>query len=243
MIAFIKPDWPAPTQIKAFTTTRIGGFSSAPYNTLNLGKDVGDDLINVEKNRALLQKQLQLPSEPLWLKQTHGIDVVQAESQHPYVNADASFTLQKNIVCTVQTADCLPILICDRAATCVAAIHAGWKGLVAGIIEATIKTIKIPGKELLVWLGPAIGPQTFEVGRDVYEKFTLHDSNATAGFKQINTEKWLANIYLLATQRLHACGVDAIYGGNFCTYTDKENFFSYRRDKTTGRMNTLIWIS
>lgn len=238
----IQANWPAPKNIKAFTTTRIGGVSKTPYDSFNLATHVGDDRKAVEKNRALLQTTLQLPNEPLWLTQTHSIDVVQAELQQAYVNADASYTRQKNIVCAAQTADCLPVLICDRAATCVAAIHAGWKGLAAGIIEQTIKAMNIPGKELLVWLGPAIGPHAFEVGEDVYQQFITHDANADLGFNKISSQKWLADIYLLAKQRLHAYDVTAIYGGEFCTYTDKEKFFSFRRDKTTGRMTSLIWI-
>lgn len=243
MISFIQPNWPAPTNIKAYTTTRIGGFSCTPYDTLNLATHVNDDPINVEKNRILLREFLHLPDEPLWLTQVHGVEVVQAELQQPYVVADAAYTREKNIVCAVQTADCLPVLICDRAATCVAAIHAGWKGLAAGIIEETIKTLKILGSDLLVWLGPAIGPQAFEVGEDVYETFITHDSNAALGFKKIDNKKWLANMYLLAKQRLHQLGVQNIYGGEFCTYTDKERFFSYRRDNMTGRMASLIWIA
>lgn len=243
MISLIQPNWPAPTNIKAYTTTRIGGVGRAPYDTFNLAAHVNDDPANVEKNRILLQEFLHLPSEPLWLTQVHGVNVVQAELQQPYVTADASYTREKNIVCVAQTADCLPVLICDRAATCVAAIHAGWKGLAAGIIEETIKMLKISGNDLLAWLGPAIGPQAFEVGDDVYEQFIAHDANAALGFKKIDNKKWLADIYLLAKQRLHQCDVQNIYGGEFCTYTDKEQFFSYRRDNITGRMASLIWIT
>lgn len=242
MFAVIQPNWPAPKNIQAYTTTRNGGVSNTPYDSFNLATYVGDDLAAVEKNRTLLQTALQLPNTPLWLTQTHSIDVVQTDLQPTNIEADASYTKQPHIVCAVQTADCLPLLICDRAGTTVAAVHAGWKGLGAGIIENTVQQLKIPAQELLVWLGPAIGPTVFEVGTEVYELFTAHDANAAQGFKSIDTNKWLADIYLLAKQRLHACDVNAIYGGEFCTYTDSERFFSYRRDQQTGRMASLIWI-
>ena len=242
MLSFIQPNWPAPKNIKAFTTTRVGGVSKIPYDSLNISTHVGDNANAVEKNRALLQQILALPNEPVWLTQTHSTEVVQAELAQPSVNADAAYTYQANIVCAVQTADCLPVLICNHAATFVAAIHAGWKGLGDGIIEKTIKTLNISSNELLVWLGPAIGPNQFEIGNDVYQLFTARDSNAKSCFKKIGTQKWLADIYALAKQRLQSCSVNAIYGGEFCTYTDQERFFSFRRDKTTGRMASLIWI-
>jgi YfiH family protein len=240
---FIQPNWPAANKIRAYTTTRIGGVSVAPYDSFNLAAHVGDNLDQVEKNRAILREKLQLPAEPLWLTQTHGTHVVAADATQPYIEADASYTDRPNVVCAVQTADCLPLLICNRDATLVAAIHAGWKGLAAGVIESTLTTLNVPGNELLVWLGPAMGPQAFEIGKDVYQAFTDKHSEAELGFKAISAEKWLANIYLLAKQRLHAFGITAIYGGEFCTFTESEKFFSYRRNPITGRMASLIWIS
>jgi len=241
-LEFITPSWPAPKNIKAFTTTRIGGFSKSPYDTFNTANHVGDDPDAVAKNRKLLRETLHLPSEPTWLNQVHGVEVIQANQQTTPVTADASFTQKPGVVCVAQTADCLPLLVCDRAGTTVAAIHAGWKGLAAGVIEATINTLKIPAQELLVWLGPAMGPQSFEVKEDVLAAFTTVDPKAELAFKPINSTQWLANIYLLAKQRLNNLGITHIYGEELCTYNDKERFFSFRRDKDTGRMASLIWM-
>ena len=190
-----------------------------------------------------MAEQLQLPAEPIWLNQVHGIEAVQADTAQRSVTADAAYTRQPNTVCTILTADCLPLLICDKNATCVAAIHAGWKGLAAGVIEATLKNIGIPGENLLVWLGPAIGPNVFEVGDEVRKQFIAHDPAAKQAFKINENNRWLADIYLLAKQRLAHYHVNEIYGGDFCTYSDKEFFFSYRRDHQTGRMASLIWIN
>lgn len=242
MIEVIKPNWPAPAMIKAYTTTRIGGVSQNNFISFNLASHVEDDIDAVNSNRALLGKQLGLPNEPLWLTQVHGIEAVQAELYQNTVIADASYTQESNTVCAVLTADCLPVLICDRAGTCVAAIHAGWKGLAAGIIEATLKKLSVTTKDLLAWLGPAIGPNAFEVGEDVFNLFITHEQQAEQAFKSIDKHTWLANIYLLAKQRLMQLGVNSIYGGEFCTYTQAEKFFSYRRDHQTGRMASLIWI-
>lgn len=242
MIEVIKPNWPAPVMIKAYTTTRIGGVSQNNFTSFNLAAHVEDDITAVNKNRVLLRKQLGLPNEPLWLTQVHGIEAVQAELYQNTVIADASYTQKSNTVCTVLTADCLPVLICDRTGTCVAAIHAGWKGLAAGVIEATLEKLPVNTKDLLAWLGPAIGSTAFEVGEDVINLFIKHEQQAEQAFKSFKNNKWLANIYLLAKQRLMQLGVDSIYGGEFCTYTQAEKFFSYRRDKQTGRMASLIWI-
>lgn len=244
MFDIITPNWSAPAKIKAFSTTRNGGVSQAAFASLNLAHHVGDDAELVKKNRELLKTALQLPSEPFWISQVHGVNVVEIgiEKHSSPITADASYTRQTNAVCVILTADCLPILICDRKATIVAAIHAGWRGLAAGVIEQTIKALNISGDQLLAWLGPAIGPDKYEVGEDVLEKFIAIDSQAEIAFKSSSSNRWLANMYLLAKQRLISCGITAIYGGDYCTHSDEKRFFSYRRDKLTGRMATGIWL-
>lgn len=239
---FIEADWPAPNSIKAYTTTRKGGFSDAPYESFNLGDHCGDNENLVQHNRELLNKTLHLPHQPIWLSQIHGIEAVAIEKTNPATPADAAYTQQINKVCAVLTADCLPILVCDRNATRVAAIHAGWKGLASGVIEATIKKLAIPGKELLVWLGPAISQRAYEVGDEVRAQFINYDADATEAFIPSANQRWMANMYLLAKQRLKKLEISNIYGGNFCTYSQPELFFSYRRDNVTGRMASLIWI-
>jgi len=223
--AYIKPNWPTSKNICAFVTTKASG---------NLADYVGDDLEKVLANRNKSSQDLNLPSEPVWLTQEHGNNVICADNLNYRPKADAAFTTLPNIVCVVLTADCLPVLLCDRAGTKVAAIHCGWRSLSAGIIEKTIA--KMQAAELLAWLGPAIGSKVYEVGNEVYEKFSQD------AFKNIGQEKWLADIYALAKQRLLSCGVKNIYGGEFCTYTDSERFFSYRREGNTGRMASLIWL-
>lgn len=238
----IKPDWPAPAHIHALTTTRVGGISQPPYDSLNLAIHVGDDTQAVIQNRQTLQTSLQLPQQPYWLNQTHSIIAVPAKAISDTPTADASFTQQTNIVCCVLTADCLPVLVCDKAGTTVAAIHAGWRGLADGVIEATINQLPVQPSELLVWLGPAIGPLAFEVKQDVIAAFTQHDSAALQAFTLLSADTWLGNMYLLARQRLHALGITAIYGGTHCTYTETNLFYSFRRDGHTGRMASIIWI-
>lgn len=239
---FIQANWPAASTIKAFSTTRQGGFSLAPYESFNLGDHCGDNMEKVQRNRQLLNVALGLPHDPIWLSQIHGTHAVVSEHAVIGTKADAAYTMQKNTVCAVLTADCLPVLVCDRAATRVAAIHAGWKGLVSGVIEATIKHLDISSDELLVWLGPAISQQAYEVGDEVRTQFMDHDANAALAFIPSPNKRWLANMYLLAKQRLTALGITNIYGGDFCTYSQPELFFSYRRDNVTGRMASLIWI-
>lgn len=242
MLEIIKPDWPAPSHIKAFTTTRMGGFSQGNFSSLNLAAHVEDNLDSVQRNRLLLKQTFALPQEPLWLTQVHGTETVIAEHCQTNVVADASYSYQINTVCAVLTADCLPVLITDCAGTCVAAIHAGWKGLAAGILETAIEKLAIKPEMLLVWLGPAIGPNAFEVGKDVFQEFVEYDNAAKQHFVPTSKEKWLANIYELAKQRLRKLGITAIYGGDHCTMTEAEKFFSFRRDQKTGRMASLIWI-
>ena len=236
---FIIPNWPAPKNVKALQTNRDKGVSLAPYNSLNLGSHVGDNPIHVAQNRQMLNQFL--PSEPVWLNQVHGINVVDAANTDCVSDADASFTNRKNVVCVTMTADCLPILVCDSAGTTVASIHAGWRSLCDGVVEATIAKLPAKPANLMAWLGPAIGSNAFEVGSDVREQFMAKDAKAELAFKQHN-DKYLADIYQIATQRLNNLGITQIYGGGECTFTDEKRFFSFRRDGATGRMATLIWL-
>jgi hypothetical protein len=236
---FIQPDWPAPAGIQAYTTLRD-----------SWGKRDFPQIANqpwqppTAQEEQNLRNLLPLPTGPIWLAQTHGITVVEANIHNKGKNADASYTDQPHQVCIVLTADCLPILICNQAGTHVAAIHAGWRGLAGGIVEATVQTLPCPANDLLVWLGPGIGAQKFEVGKDVYDAFTLSDPAASSAFAPCAEQKWLADLYTLAKIRLHKQGVTHIYGGNFCTYSQTEWFFSYRRDQgKSGRMASMIWIN
>lgn len=241
MADLLFPDWPAPARVRAWQTLRTGGCSVAPWSSFNLGYHVGDDPAHVLANRACLRAYL--PSEPLWLKQVHGIAAVDAGLLPKSLEADAAFTRRTDTVCAVMTADCLPVLFCDRAGTVVAAAHAGWRGLVAGVLEATIHNMAVPAGELLVWLGPAIGPQCFEVGDEVRAAFLADDPEAGEAFMPSVSGKWLADIYALARRRLQRSGIENIYGGGSCTVSEPERYFSYRRDGVTGRMATLIWLT
>ncbi|AMG30083.1 peptidoglycan editing factor PgeF [Grimontia hollisae] len=239
---WITPNWLAPTWIKAVSTTRKGGVSHAPFDSLNLGDHVGDDKDRVAANRQILMDTMSMPTSPAWLNQVHGTDVVTLPLPSGAVpDADASFTDVHGQVCIVMTADCLPVLFCNEEGTQVAAAHAGWRGLVNGVLEQTLSKFDEPGK-VMAWLGPAIGPDAFEVGSEVREQFMAHDANAVVAFKPHN-DRWLADIYLLARQRLMASGVTQIYGGEYCTVSAPETFFSYRRENRTGRQASCIWIS
>lgn len=242
-IHFIQPNWPAPPNVKALQTTRAGGVSKDAFASLNLGAHVSDDPLAVAKNRQLLSAYL--PSEPVWVNQVHGVEVIDAAICSCLENADASFTTKPNVVCVTMTADCLPVLLCDKKGSVVAAVHAGWRGLCDGVIEAAVAKMQVPANEILVWLGPAIGPDAFEVGDEVREQFMAKDSKAALAFIP-HSDKWLCNIYQIARQRLNAVGVTEIYGASvnedFCTYTDKARFFSFRRDSVTGRMASMIWL-
>lgn len=241
MVELLVPDWPAPANVRALQTTRRGGVSPAPWDSFNLGDHVGDDAGRVAANRAELRRHL--PAEPCWLQQVHGIHTVDAAKTANLPTADASFARRTGIVCAVMTADCLPVLFCDRAGTVVAAAHAGWRGLQAGVLEATLAAMAVPAGEILAWLGPAIGPGAFEVGDEVRAAFLAHDPLAAAAFKPHAAGKWLADIYLLARQRLQAAGVASISGGDSCTVNAPESYFSYRRDGVTGRMASLVWLA
>jgi YfiH family protein len=241
--SWIVPDWPAPSAVHAAVTTRIGGVSLEPYATFNLAAHVGDHPSSVSANRARLRDNLQLPSEPVWLRQVHGVKVIDASQAGVDPEADGAYTMRSGNVCAVLTADCLPVLLCDRSGTRVAALHAGWRGLVNGVIEAGVKALGLDGHELMAWLGPAIGPTAFEVGAEVCQAFASQDPQAETAFQPLTGGKYLANIYQLARQRLTAMGIHQIFGGEFCTVRDKGRFYSYRRDGVTGRMASLIWLS
>lgn len=235
------PTWPAPAGVFSLMTTREGGVSSPPWDSFNLGDHVGDDAAHVAENRARLR--LQLPAEPAWLKQIHGATVVDADSDA--LTADASITRQAGCVCAVLTADCLPVLFCDRAGRVVAAAHAGWRGLAQGVLEATVAAMQVPSGDVLAWMGAAIGPDAFEVGDDVRQAFIKQHPEAAVAFVPHPSGvpgKWLADIYKLARNRLNRVGVQAIYGGGRCTFNEAAHFYSYRREGITGRMASLIWL-
>ncbi len=262
----LTPDWPAPKNVRSVQTTRHGGVSGTPYTSLNLGDHVGDAPLAVERNRMLLEPLL--PSEPVWLKQVHGVAVADAAQADCWPEADACVSAHPGAVCVVMTADCLPVLLCDDSGSVVGAVHAGWRGLCDGVIEQTVQAMKVPPATLMAWLGPAIGAQAFEVGDEVRAAFVARQPQAAAAFipspasgstkgRQAGCgivtgvggegkgegKKWLADIYQLARLRLHALGITRIYGGGLCTYTDSARFFSYRRDGATGRMGTFIWLA
>ena len=237
---WLTPDWPAPVWVKACITTRSGGISSAPFDSFNLGAHVDDDPVAVTKNRQRLISQL--GCKPAWLRQVHGVAVVPAEPGE-VLEADASWTATPGVACTVMTADCLPVLFCDRAGSRVAAAHAGWRGLAGGVLEATLDALAVAPEDVLAWLGPAIGPHAFEVGAEVREAFmATHPQAAEAFVASVNPDRYMADIYQLARIRLAARGVTAVYGGGFCTYSDPR-FYSYRRAAQTGRFASLIWLA
>lgn len=237
---WIVPDWPASARVRALVTTRSGGQSRGPYASFNLGAHAGDDPDAVAHNRELLRAAL--PADPVWLHQVHGNHVVDATAVSGIPTADAAFTRVRHVVCAVQTADCMPVLLAARDGSVVGIAHAGWRGMAAGVIEASLHAMDIEPAQTSAWLGPAIGPNAFEVGEDVLEAFTAHDPAAKTAFKARGEGKYHADLYALARRRLEHVGVRDVHGGGFCTYEQSERFYSYRRDKTTGRMAALIWI-
>ena len=238
------PDWPAPPGVGCLATTRRGGVSTGIFSSLNLGNHVGDDPLSVATNRRIVTARI--GGQPVWLNQVHGTRVVDAADYcgaNSPPDADAAFTRCPGVVCTVMTADCLPVLLCDDAGTVVAAAHAGWRGLQAGVLEATVVAMGVPGAHLMAWLGSAIGPQAFEVGDEVREAFVSGSPEAASAFRCSSVNgKWLADIYGLARQRLSGLGVARVFGGNHCTVSETDRFFSYRRDGQTGRMASMIWL-
>jgi hypothetical protein len=245
----IIPAWSAPSNVGTLSTSRRGGVSKAPYDDgaggggLNLGTHVGDDPEAVRANRALLRRLL--PSEPAWLSQVHGAAVLDATTVDQAPQADACIATEAGQVCAIQTADCLPVLFCDVAGTVVGAAHAGWRGLAQGVLENTLSRMRAAGAiDILAWLGPAIGPQNFEVGEDVFAAFVGRDDRMGGAFAPIPGKegKYLADIFALARVTLQKAGVNQVFGGGLCTVSDRSRFYSYRRDRTTGRMASLIWL-
>lgn len=249
MTQFIQPNWPAPTHVKALSTTRVGGVSQGIYAGLNLGTHVQDDAELVWQNRQQLVTAAKLPQTPFWLNQTHSTEVIDLIGQqfNPLAipDADASISKLAEQVCIVMTADCLPVLICDKAGTQVAAIHAGWRGLLDGIIEKTVDLFTAEACELLIWLGPAISQAAFQVGSEVRTQFMQYDNAAEQAFVADTNGKYLADLYLLAKQRLQHKDITLtqVYGGEYCTFQDSQQFYSYRRDGQTGRQASLIYLA
>lgn len=238
----IVPDWSVPERVRALQTTRLGGVSKTPFDSLNLGSHVGDKPQAVARNRALLGSLL--PAQPLWLEQVHGIAVVEVDGRADCPRADASIARAPGRVCAVMTADCLPVLFCDDAGSVVAAAHAGWRGLCDGVLEATIAHMGVEPRTIRAWLGPAIGPDAFEVGDEVRRAFLQDCAAAAPHFAPGRAVgKWLADLYGLARLRLNAAGVGRVCGGGWCTHADATRFFSYRRDGVTGRMASMIWLA
>ncbi len=238
----IRPDWPAPERVRALTTVRVGGASLPPYDSFNLADHVKDDPAFVARNRDRLRRAFDLPAEPAWLAQVHGTHVVHAAQVAADTQADGSFADAPGFVCAVLTADCLPIFLCDSTGSRVGVLHAGWRGLAAGIVECGIEALTGAPATLMAWLGPAIGPQAFEVGPEVKAAFTDHDGAAASMFSAGANGRFYADLYGLARLRLRGAGVARIYGGGLCTLTDRGRFFSFRRDGVCGRMASLIWL-
>ena len=235
--------WPAPPHVQAVTTSRWGGSSRGPYAGLNLAMHVGDDPACVQANRQRLRRLLELPAEPCWLNQVHGAQVIDAAHHTEGAEADAAYTLNPGVVLAALTADCLPVLLCDQAGTRIGIAHAGWRGLAAGVLEALVAALGGKPDRLLAWLGPAIGPQAFEVGPEVRAAFVERDPKAACAFRPAaRSWHWHADLYALARLRLGQAGVTAVYGGGQCTLSDPR-YYSFRRDRATGRMASLIWIS
>ena len=240
----IRPDWPAPPTIRAVVTTRtMAGHSRPPFGALNLGARCGDDVIAVAANRAALVPMFDLPASPRWLCQLHGTVIFDADAGIPAdaePEADAAFARRSEVVLAILTADCLPILFCADDGSAIAAAHAGWRGLAAGMIEATIARLGVPASRLLAWLGPAIGPASYEVGDEVRAAFVALDAQAASAFVPTRVGHWHCDLYALARQRLARVGVARVSGGGFDTFSDPR-FYSYRRDRETGRFASLIW--
>ena len=241
-------DWPAPPGVHAFTTLRHGiGASQAPFDTFNLGNRHaadGDDLVTVERNRQLLIEHARLPSAPHWLKQVHGVDAMRFEtgSNGDEAIADASVTSTPGVVLAILTADCLPVVFAAEDGREVAAAHAGWRGLAAGVLEATVAAMRTPSERVVAWLGPAAGPQAYEIGEEVYRAFVDREPAAVAAFVATHPGHWRVDLYALARMRLAQAGVTRVHGGDLCTISEPQRFFSHRRDARTGRMATLVWF-
>ena len=241
MSDWIVPDWPAPKSVRSLITTRTGGVSEGAYASMNLATHVGDNASAVAGNRQWLRQYL--PGEPVWLEQVHGTTVVCADETARGAVADGAYARTRGVVCVVQTADCLPVLFCDEAAAVVGVAHAGWRSLAAGVIEAVVRAMQVDPAPLMAFLGPAIGPRAFEVGDEVRSAFLARSPVAAEAFAAKGEGKWQADLYALARQRLAALGVTRVFGGGWCTYSEPERFYSFRRDRDTGRMASLIWLA
>ncbi|HUI99485.1 MAG TPA: peptidoglycan editing factor PgeF [Usitatibacter sp.] len=239
---WLVPDWPAASRVRAFVTTRSGGVSEGEYASMNLGAGSGDAAANVARNRAIVRALL--PSEPRWLAQVHGAGVASLDGLHPDAvpGADAAVTAVESRICAVLTADCMPVFLCDEAGRRVAVAHAGWRGMAAGVIENALQAMQVAPPEVLAWMGPAIGPAAFEVGPEVRDAFVAVDPAAAAAFRPHGAGKFFADLYALARQRLARAGVSRVHGGGFCTMLEATRFFSYRREKRSGRMGAFIWM-
>lgn len=236
----LRPRWAAPANVHAAFSLRGGGVSVPPWDSLNLGVHVGDDPLHVAENRRRVHATLQLPAEPLWLEQVHGVSVAEESGS---VQADAMVTRRAGAVCCIQVADCLPILLAKKHGSVIGAAHAGWRGLAGGVIENTVRAMAVPAAELCAWLGPCIGPTQFEVGEEVRAAFVQQDAAAAQWFVANARGRWQCDLPALARARLHALGVTAIAGGEWCTASDATRFFSHRRDGRSGRMAALIWLT
>lgn len=239
----IHPSWPAPTHVKSLITTRAGGVSEGPYASLNLSYAVGDDAARVSENRQIIQRQVPVPL--VYMNQVHGTDAAVVADWIGEVapEADAAVDRSGRAACTVMTADCLPVLLCDRAGTVVAAAHGGWRGLAAGVLEQTVAAMRVAPENIMAYFGPAIGPNAFEVGQDVVDAFSMQHPAMQVAFRRTANGAYMADIYLLARMILERAGVRMIYGGDRCTFSEKDEFFSYRRDgRATGRMVSAIWL-
>lgn len=239
----IVPAWPAPVHVKAFSTTRRGGVSLAPYDSFNLAQHVGDDPAAVTANRAQLRHILALPSEPLWLEQVHGCAIAMASRGEAVPKADARVSFLRDQVCVVMTADCMPILLTDAKGSRVGAVHAGWRGLAGGVIEAAYQRLAHDNTNLMAWIGPSILQAAFEVGDDVRDVFCAEDPQFSQFFSENARGRWQADLVSIAREKLRKLGASGVYGGDRCTFTEARNFFSFRRDNKTGRMATLIWLA
>ncbi len=248
MLELINADWPAPAHVQAMVTTRRGGVSTAPYDQSNVALHVGDDVQLVQQNRKLLLQAMPDCSAIQWLDQVHGVDVHSIDGAHDSLRGDGLYTELNNLACAVLTADCLPVFLTDRAGSEVAVVHAGWRGLAAGIIVRAVQKFQAPVQELIAWLGPAISQPHFEVGAEVVQQLQTSISESSTAAAQFALSsgaeegKALVDLYEVARRQLQALNVDAVFGGNFCTYADSERFYSYRRDGVTGRMASVIYI-
>ena len=245
--AWVDADWPAPPGVRALTTTRFGlGVSKPPFDSFNLGLRSGDEAAAALENRRQLGQALDLPSPPRWLRQVHGIEVaIEPAAVGPHADepeADASVTSETGKVLAILTADCLPVVFAARDGSEIAAAHAGWPGLSAGMLEATVAAMRTPAARVQAWIGPAAGPQRYEIGEEVRERFIAHDPRAVSAFVATRPGHWLVDLFAIARMRLAHAGITRVYGGDLCTISDPQRFFSHRRDARTGRMATLVWF-